>query len=210
MPEAKDHKIVIAVIDSGVGLKVEEQTKLFRLYGTIKRTKSLNTKGVGLGLSISKMISQEFGGDVGVKSKVGVGAAFVSSMMLNASKSEKKKSEEEAILAAKLNEAVSRQLEQAMRNYKLLYLSKNHSNQTSKILIVDDEAYNCEVLKMMIISLGFPPSNLTLSMSGKDALALVKESMNHYRWRYSLILTDLSMPLMDGYKFIRKVRAAYS
>jgi len=86
--EKKEPKIVLAVIDSGVGLKVEDQTKLFRLFGTVKRTRSINTNGVGLGLSISKMISREFGGDMAIKSKFGVGTAFLSSMMLNATRSE--------------------------------------------------------------------------------------------------------------------------
>jgi len=77
-------------------------------------------------------------------------------------------------------------------------------------LVVDDEAYNCEVLKMMILSLGFPPQNLTLSMSGIDALSKIEESMKPGNERYSLIITDLSMPVMDGYKFIHKLRKAYS
>jgi len=101
-PHEANHKIVISVVDSGVGLTIEEQSKLFRLFGTVRRTKSLNTKGVGLGLSISKMISNEFGGDVAIKSKVGIGAAFLSSMQLNAAKTEQQKSEEEKKLETKL------------------------------------------------------------------------------------------------------------
>jgi len=61
-----DDKIVLAVMDSGVGITSADQAKLFKLFGTIKSTKKLNTKGVGLGLSITKMISKAFGGDVAV------------------------------------------------------------------------------------------------------------------------------------------------
>jgi len=78
-PESND-KLVLAVMDSGVGISVEDQTKLFKLFGTLSSTKKINTKGVGLGLSITKMISREFGGDVAVLSKKGCGSIFFSAM----------------------------------------------------------------------------------------------------------------------------------
>ncbi len=75
-------KIVVTVTDTGTGLSVKEQTRLFKLFGTIKRTRSVNTRGVGLGLSISKMICEEFGGQVGLYSKLGRGSSFVASFQL--------------------------------------------------------------------------------------------------------------------------------
>ena len=51
-------KLVLSIHDSGIGLKPEEQIKLFRLFGTIDRTRALNTKGIGLGLSISKKLCE--------------------------------------------------------------------------------------------------------------------------------------------------------
>ena len=76
----KSDKIVLVVMDTGVGIKVEDQPKLFKLFGTISSTKELNTKGVGLGLSITKMISQAFGGDTAVVSREEKGSIFVSSL----------------------------------------------------------------------------------------------------------------------------------
>ena len=49
------------------------------MFGTLKSTRSVNTKGVGLGLSISKMISEEFGGKATLLSKHGLGSMFLSS-----------------------------------------------------------------------------------------------------------------------------------
>jgi signal transduction histidine kinase len=46
--------IEISVADTGVGIKKEDQEKLFKLFGFLDRTKELNTGGVGLGLHISK------------------------------------------------------------------------------------------------------------------------------------------------------------
>jgi len=75
-------KLVLAVLDSGVGIKAEDQAKLFKLFGTIDSTKKLNTKGVGLGLSITKMISKVFDGDVALLSKKEVGSVFLSSLQI--------------------------------------------------------------------------------------------------------------------------------
>jgi len=41
------------VIDTGIGIKEEDQDKLFKLFGFLDSSKELNTKGVGLGLHIS-------------------------------------------------------------------------------------------------------------------------------------------------------------
>lgn len=49
--------IEIEIKDSGVGIKNEDQDKLFRLFGFLDSTKEMNTKGIGLGLHICKLIS---------------------------------------------------------------------------------------------------------------------------------------------------------
>ena len=76
MEHGKRPKIVLSVLDSGVGIKIVDQKKLFKLFGTVKNTRKINTKGVGLGLSITKMISEEFGGGVNLLSKKGRGSIF--------------------------------------------------------------------------------------------------------------------------------------
>lgn len=61
----------IKVIDNGCGIKVEDQQKLFKLFGYLQDNENLNTQGVGLGLYVTKKIVKEFGGEVGVNSIVG-------------------------------------------------------------------------------------------------------------------------------------------
>lgn len=46
-------KIVLSVQDTGVGIKKDDQPKLFKLFGCLKNTRDINTKGIGLGLVIS-------------------------------------------------------------------------------------------------------------------------------------------------------------
>ena len=48
--------IEIQVIDTGTGIKKEDQDNLFKLFGFLDTTKEINTKGIGLGLHISKKI----------------------------------------------------------------------------------------------------------------------------------------------------------
>ena len=66
----------IQVIDTGIGIKQEDMCRLFKLFGFLDTTKELNTKGIGLGLHISKMICNVFGGDIVVHSEWGKGTNF--------------------------------------------------------------------------------------------------------------------------------------
>ena len=50
----------MSVIDSGVGINEQDQKKLFKLFGFLDTTKEINTKGIGLGLHICKMIIDQF------------------------------------------------------------------------------------------------------------------------------------------------------
>lgn len=55
-------KILFAVMDNGIGVRDKDQRQLFQMFGTIKYTRKMNTKGVGLGLVICRMLSEQFGG----------------------------------------------------------------------------------------------------------------------------------------------------
>ena len=69
------------------------------------------------------------------------------------------------------------------------------------IMIIDDESYNCEVLKSILILIdpGLE-TRLIVCLSATEALAKVKESADG-GLNIGLIFTDLSMPMMDGYQF---------
>jgi len=51
-------------------------SKLFKLFGFLDTAKELNTKGIGLGLHISKNICQAFGGDIFCESEWEKGTTF--------------------------------------------------------------------------------------------------------------------------------------
>jgi signal transduction histidine kinase len=61
------------VIDTGVGIKPEDQTSLFEMF---TRLHSIEADGLGIGLSIAHRIVNKLGGDIGVESTYGAGSTF--------------------------------------------------------------------------------------------------------------------------------------
>jgi len=63
-------------VDSGVGIKREDQDKLFKPFTMLEANKNLNPNGTGMGLSICKRIAERLGGKVWLKSYVDLGSTF--------------------------------------------------------------------------------------------------------------------------------------
>jgi signal transduction histidine kinase len=71
----EDGVITVAVEDTGVGISSQSQKQLFKKFSQVEVAAPFK-KGSGLGLYISKMLINEFGGEIWVKSKVGKGTTF--------------------------------------------------------------------------------------------------------------------------------------
>jgi K+-sensing histidine kinase KdpD len=54
----------------------QEKNNLFKLFGTMRNDKYSKIKGVGLGLCISRMIVESFGGKIEVESEPELGSTF--------------------------------------------------------------------------------------------------------------------------------------
>ena len=61
-------KLVISVIDSGIGISGENQRNLFKLFGSSYSLKDENNGGIGLGLVICDRLVQAFDGIIGLRS----------------------------------------------------------------------------------------------------------------------------------------------
>ena len=64
--ESDERKLKISVIDTGIGIKEEDQTQLFKMFGYIEDSNQMNIHGIGLGLNLSKTIVEQFGGKLEV------------------------------------------------------------------------------------------------------------------------------------------------
>ncbi len=73
---ARDRRHVrIEVIDTGVGIPLEEQASVFERHTRTRQSRRDAVPGMGLGLSIVRRIAEAHGGEVGVRSRPGFGAA---------------------------------------------------------------------------------------------------------------------------------------
>lgn len=66
----------VQIKDTGMGIKRKDKKKLFKLFGFVQSTADVNTRGIGLGLVISKKIVERFDGEIGFKSKWLKGSTF--------------------------------------------------------------------------------------------------------------------------------------
>lgn len=85
-------------------------------------------------------------------------------------------------------------------------------NLTGKILIVDDEKFNCDIIEGFLMILGFQnrETRAVFAYNGEQAVQKVKDAVDHSDPHcYSLILMDCNMPFLDGYEATRRIRRLY-
>lgn len=68
--------VIFRVSDTGIGIAVEDQGRLFLEFGQVPNPLQARVRGTGLGLSLSKRLAELLGGSVGVTSALGQGSTF--------------------------------------------------------------------------------------------------------------------------------------
>lgn len=168
--------VTIEVEDSGYGIDSREAARIFEPF---EQTESgRHTTGSGLGLAISQKFARLLGGDlVLVWSKPDQGSIFRFSFM-----------------AAPANyDRYINDLAEPPRVLKLM-----DSEQEWRVLIVDDQETNRDLLVQLLTEVGFTARPAT------DVKQAMREMMN---WHPHIVLLDLMMPDIDGYQAIRAIRA---
>ena len=174
-------KLRVEVKDSGIGLTMEQQKKLFTAFEQADGSITRKYGGTGLGLAICKKILNTLGGDIWVKSNLGEGACFFFEM--------------EADLGQPLGELSG-------SSVQLTGDRKEISHDWGKyiILFAEDVEINREIVEIMLGETGI---TIVSVENGKEAVEKFSAEMD----RFELILMDVQMPVMDGLTATKKIRA---
>ncbi|MGB3316692.1 MAG: ATP-binding protein, partial [Albidovulum sp.] len=73
---ASETSLKIAIQDTGIGIPSDQQEQVFEDFVALTKSEGRQSRGDGLGLSISRRIARKLGGDISVASRVGVGSTF--------------------------------------------------------------------------------------------------------------------------------------
>ena len=70
-------KVFVKIKDTGIGIAEKDIDKIFERHYRSEASKEMNIEGAGLGLSIAKDITEEYGGSINVSSKIGESTEFI-------------------------------------------------------------------------------------------------------------------------------------
>jgi CheY-like chemotaxis protein len=216
---------LLQVKDSGCGLTPEEKKKLFNRFSQASPRTHVQYGGSGLGLFISRQLTELQGGEIGVASKSGIGSTFA--FYVKARRAESQQNFEaiqkrldsdfqsNARLATNIptsikdhEESVSAILNVPSKPATSAEQSLESNPANWHVLIVEDNIVNQKILAQQISKLG---STVYVANHGGEALDIIRETV-HYKGReadgkeLSVILMDLEMPVMDGLTCVRKIR----
>lgn len=164
---------LIEVEDTGPGLTDAELAQIFEPFAR-GNSASHSAPGAGLGLTIAKMLTDLMGGELMARSTPGAGSVFRVRLFLP---------EVHAYVAPPAAPARVR---------------RGYEGPRRKVLVVDNEEADREVLVHLLEPLGF---ELRTAASGHDALDLLAAGLHP-----DAVLVDLAMPGIDGWETIRRLR----
>ena len=84
-----------------------------------------------------------------------------------------------------------------------------HTVKPPKILIVDDEKFNCDIIEGFLMILNFEnyKDRIEFAYNGEEAINRVKDAIQDGDpYRFHLILMDCNMPFVDGYEATSQIR----
>ena len=174
--------LIVSVQDTGIGIKDEDQGKLFESFQRLDENKNRNIEGTGLGMSITSMLLKMMNGDIELESVYQEGSTFtvrIPQKVIN-------------------NEPVGDF--ESIRNRQTQTGTKyNDSFEApgANILVVDDNPLNLIVFTSF---LEMTKMNIVTAESGQKCLELASEQPFH------IIFMDHMMPEMDGVETLHKIQ----
>ena len=165
------------ISDTGIGMSQEYLTKIFDAFTREQNTTKSKIAGTGLGMSIVKKYVDLLGGTIDVESELGTGSAFTVTL--------KHKIADESCYAKKHVEELGTGSE---------ILNGRH------ILLAEDNDLNAEIAETILERAGLKIERVEDGVQCVDRIAKMPVGT------YDMILMDIQMPKMDGYKATQEIR----
>jgi len=167
-------RFIFVVSDTGPGMSDEQQLRLFTAFSQGNQSTSRKYGGTGLGLYISKQLTEVLGGHIKVTSQEGKGSQFAVYMpYVEAS------NKQVMINQSQADEVSDKDAKPDLQIPEL----------TGHILCADDNDDNRQLVAYLVAKTG---AKLTLVEDGKQALDVAVKNT------FDLVLMDMQMPEMDG------------
>lgn len=167
------------VSDTGVGMSEDFLPSLFELFARERNTTISKIPGTGLGMAIVKNFVDLMDGSIEVESELGEGSTFTITIPHK--------------IADK--DYTNRNIE-----------SSNVSDidfKGKRILLAEDNKLNAEITTTILSEMGFEVKAV------EDGILCVNEMQHQPANTYDLILMDIQMPNMDGYKATHCIRRLF-
>ena len=164
------------VSDTGIGMSEDFLPSLFELFARERNTTISKIPGTGLGMAIVKNFVDLMDGSIEVESELGEGSTFTITIPHK--------------IADK--DYTNRNIE-----------SSNVSDidfKGKRILLAEDNELNAEITTTILSEMGFEVKAV------EDGILCVNEIQHQLANTYDLILMDIQMPNMDGYKATHCIR----
>jgi signal transduction histidine kinase/CheY-like chemotaxis protein len=176
-------KLKFAVQDTGIGIPLDKQERLFKAFTQVDSTTTRKYGGSGLGLAISKKLVEVMGGSIDICSEENKGTCFTFSIVTGIDALYKKKT------ADNMSTDAAKKLS---TGFALKY--------PLNILVAEDNPVNQMIAMNVLKKLGY---SADLAINGAKAVEAfeVKD--------YDLILMDIQMPEMDGFEATKTIRNTF-
>nr|WP_205831507.1 response regulator [Bacillus sp. RO2] len=206
-----DTWLKISVEDTGIGISKDKQSLIFEAFHQGDGATMRKYGGTGLGLSISKEFSNLLGGSVFVESEEGEGSIFTLLIpsLPNGMPQLKEveaawqevASTSEADLLEEENMVLDMARKEEIRSESQTLVEDNDISNILKgktVVVVDDDHRNVYALNN---ALNKEDMNILTAENGLQCLDILHETEH-----VDIILMDIMMPVMDGYKAIKTIR----
>jgi CheY-like chemotaxis protein len=178
--ERLENKALLIVSDTGQGIDPEYLPHVFDRFSQMDSSSRRRQGGLGLGLAIVKHIVELHGGAIYAYSRgEGLGSDFMVTLPLATQSGD----------GADPAMWVARPVSDDTRTGTLSGV---------RVLVVDDEYDTREILSVMLTRFG---AEIRTAESAAEAMTIFGQ------WLPDVLVSDIGMPLEDGYSLIKKIRA---